>query len=264
LNLEITDEYVQTLVRLGLTNCQAKAYLAIIKSDMSTAKTISKITNIARPDIYRVIAELETLGLVEKSIGKPTKLQALSIYDGISLLLKSRKQETSKIIAGAKKMYQDSLKTNKKISFQEDNPQFVLIAGKDAAIRKRREEIEKAQLSIDFVSSWKRFPRTVDTFGENTKKALDRNVKMRVILEKPPEGTMLPKLVEKFKKYSNYELRYVIDPPSGIIGIFDNKRVLIITSSIDLEEVSCLWSNNPCLISIIKDFFEILWAKQSK
>ena len=74
-NFTDKDEHVEILVRLGLTFCQAKIYLALLQLGTSSAKTISNYTNIARPDIYRVIRGLVMLGLVEKSIGKPANFK---------------------------------------------------------------------------------------------------------------------------------------------------------------------------------------------
>jgi sugar-specific transcriptional regulator TrmB len=59
------DEEVQTLTCLGLTLCQARVYLALARSGMSTAKTISKVSKVTREDIYRIMPTLQKLGLVE-------------------------------------------------------------------------------------------------------------------------------------------------------------------------------------------------------
>ena len=85
-------------------------------------------------------------------------------------------------------------------------------------------------------------------------------MKIQVILEKPTKGEPLPEIIGELKKIPNYELRYILNPPSAIIGIFDKKRVLVTTSaSVGLAEAPSLWSNNPCLLSIVNDFFELTW-----
>ena len=108
--------------------------------------------------------------------------------------------------------------------------------------------------------SWKRFPLTIRTFRENAKKALERKVKIRVILEKPKDMNELPEEIYDFKKFPNYQLRYIIDPPKAIVVIFDKKKSIIkTTTSEGLAEDPALWTNNPCLLSILYDYFEIMW-----
>ena len=160
----------------------------------------------------------------------------------------------------AEKMMEDYRpKTNKEM-VHEIKPHFVLLSGKKASIIKRQSEIESAKSCIDFITSWKRFPRTIDTFGDDGIQVLKRGVKMRVILEKPIDMNQIPEIVNEIKKFPNYELRYILDQPSAIIGIFDEERVIIKTSaSVGLAEQPSLWSDNQCLVSVIQDHFEMMW-----
>ena len=160
----------------------------------------------------------------------------------------------------AEKMMKDYTPKINNNKFDETKPHFVLIPRKEASINKRQIEIDNAQSSIDFITSWKRFPRTVDTFGENTKKALEHKVKIRGILEKPENILDIPETIDKLKKFPNYHLRYILKRPKAIIVIFDKKRALIKTSATGgLAEKPSLWTDNPCLISVLSDYFEIMW-----
>ena len=143
---------------------------------------------------------------------------------------------------------------------QEIKSNFVLLSKKDVSIEKRRAEIDGAKFSIDFISSWDRFPLTIYTFEENGRRALERNVRMRVILEKPKDMNKMPEQVNVLQKFPNYTLRYILDPPEAIVGIFDKKRAIIKTcASGGLAESPSLWTDNPCLLSVISNYFEMLW-----
>ncbi len=63
-----------------------------------------------------------------------------------------------------------------------------MIPKNHATILRRTEEITLAKSQIDFLVSWKRFPQTVITFAEVAKIALEKGVKMRVLLEKPEDN----------------------------------------------------------------------------
>ena len=79
----IKEDGVQVLIALGLTSTQSKAFLALCQLGKSSPKTISKESKIARQDIYRVLAELQELGLVKKAISRPVIFEAFPLKDAI-------------------------------------------------------------------------------------------------------------------------------------------------------------------------------------
>ena len=262
--MEIPEKHLETLIHLGLTICQAKAYLAAIQNG-TTAKKISENTKIARPYVYRVITELEKLGLIEKAIDNKSVIKAVPLQVGISFLIQRKKQETLSITQKAQKLLRDFKKYDNKTIVQDYAAQFIWLSEREPYIRKRREEIDNAQTSIDFITSWKRFPFTVYTFGEHAEKALKRKVKMRVVMEKPPKKHSLPKVIEKLEKYPNYNLRYIPNPPLAVLGIFDRQRIILDASpSVGLAECPALWSNNSSLLAAMQYCYEVLWSTALK
>ncbi|MCW4030894.1 MAG: hypothetical protein NWE80_00855 [Candidatus Bathyarchaeota archaeon] len=252
---------MQILTHFGLALNQARVYIALARlGRASDAKTISKVSMVAREHVYRILPRLQEAGLVEKVIVRPIHFRAVPIEDAFLILYKQRTRETSQLQEKTRDFLNKFKQNQIEITLQETSPQFVLIPKGEVSIKKRRNEIEGAQTSIEFITSWKRFPRTVKFFAESGRKALKRNVKMRVILEKPPKEAFLPEKIDEFKKYPNYEIRYTPNSPLAIVGVFDKTRALIKTSaSVGLAEASSLWTNNPCIVSIIQDYFEILW-----
>ena len=160
-------EIVQTLTYFGLTPNQAKVYFAIGSKNFFTIKEIRIKSEVPRQDIYRILSRLQELGLVEKTISRPVRFKALPIQEGIPFLLKQRKEETKKMEQRAEKIIDDYRPEINNHRVCEYEPHFVLIPKKMASLKKRCEEIDNAQKSIDFITSWKRFPSTIQTFGEN-------------------------------------------------------------------------------------------------
>ena len=93
----IEDECVQILTDLGLTLLQARTYFALSKLRKATIKTISKASNIARQDVYRIMPALEKLGLAEKIIATPTMYKATPIKEGIYFLLQKKTQQYNEL-----------------------------------------------------------------------------------------------------------------------------------------------------------------------
>lgn len=251
---------VQTLRGLGFTVNQAKVYLALVATEFSTVKEIQKISRVPRQEIYKIILVLQDMGLVERTLTRPVKFRTIPLQQGVSFLLKQRTQETKRLQQEAEQMVQ---KINHKFNnhkVQESLPHFVLISRKEASISKTQEEIGNAQERIDFITSWKKFPLTLYIFGETAEKALERNVKVRAILEQPVDSSKVPEELSVFNRFANFELRYIPSPPETVMAIFDKKKAIVDTyPSAGLAEAPSLWTDNSCLLAVFSDYFEIMW-----
>jgi sugar-specific transcriptional regulator TrmB len=245
---------------LGLTKVQARVYLALVKSGPSRISAISKISKVARPEIYRNLSKLQRLGLVEKIIKTPLEYRATPVNEGISLLLETKTEQYEKVRAEARILLSTAKTEKPDVKKQMENPQFVLIPRK-TVIKRIKSAIEKAQLSIDLVLSWKRFSRGIaSTFAESMETAWAKNVKIRFIIESPLESKTAKQLILYCRAKPFSQLRFVPDHPKTVFGIYDKKEVFIIAKSkTDLPGSPALWSNNPSLIALAKDYFETLW-----
>jgi sugar-specific transcriptional regulator TrmB len=252
------------LTRLGLTISQAKVYLALVRSGVSTAKTISDVTKIARHDIYRVTHTLEELGFVEKTISVPTKFKAIPLQEGFSLLQKGRNKLTSELNVKIKEILQN-FKENSTREAEQNNDPFVLIPKNARIVKKIKSYIETAQTSVNVVSSWNRALTEFVRFDDLYKKALKRGVTFRYVIENPKSKRSLEyerKTVTAFKEYPFFEVRHISTPVTSIVALKDKKEVLIFTSaSLGLNEASALWSNNPCLVKLAENYFDCMWAR---
>ena len=259
IRLSSNYELTQVLTDLGLSRSQAKVYFALSQSGASKAKEISKISQVAREHVYEVLPQLQNLGLIEKIICAPSEFCAIPIQEGLSILLQNRANKTHELqkkLEIIKRAKNNNLEMN---SREEDN-QFILIPAKKAALNRRKKEIEAAQKSIDILVSSKRFGPTAYTCHEVVKNALERGVKIRVITEKPEDENENPKNIQDFKKNPLFRLRYILNPPLAIVTIFDRNKIFVTTSAItDLGESPVFLSNNPSLLAMINDFYEIMW-----
>jgi sugar-specific transcriptional regulator TrmB len=249
----------QILLDLGLTLKQARVYMALVESGSSRISTISKVSKVARPDLYQTLSKLQQLGLVERIIETPLEYRATPINEGISLLLQTKTRQYEKVRAEAKILL-STVKIEKPTKKEIETPQFVLIP-KRTVIERIKDAIEKAQLSVDVVLSWKRFSQgIVGMFAESMEIALGKNVRVRFVIESPPEGKTSEQLVQLCGKKPFCKVRFMPHYPEAVFGIYDGKEIfMVIKSKTDLPSSPALWSNNPSLISLAKGYFKILW-----
>jgi sugar-specific transcriptional regulator TrmB len=259
-NMEFRDECVQTLTLLGLSFNQARVYIALVRSGMSNAQSISMISKVAREHVYRTMTSLQKLGLVEKIITIPTKYKAIPIHDTVSILTERKIKETSELQARTRRLLRNFKEGNARITLQEEEPQFVLIPEKKAGFEKRRNAFENAQKSVDVINSWSRHSSTVYNNAELLNKAMKRGVKIRVITEKPEDENSLLKVEQIFQKNPPHKVKYVLTALSAETTIYDKEEVFIdVSVASRYGECPTLWSNNPCLVAIVQDYFEIMW-----
>jgi sugar-specific transcriptional regulator TrmB len=249
------SECCQTLKDLGLTPLQAKTYLALAKIGTANVASISKTSNTVREEIYRVMPKLAKMGLVEKIIGRPILYEALPLKAGLCLLIQRRTQETAELHTKTLDLIQNLHENNTSDSFMQEKIKFI-ITSELKLFRKRLEaSIKKTQSTISVIAPPKAFEGMVFNHFTSLKKALRRNVRIRVITEKTKEKTMSKK-IQMIKKNRFLKLKYWFTNVPVTMGIFDGKETnLRLTKGL----VPSLWSNNPVFVKLTSNYFNDLW-----
>jgi len=267
--LELQVSEPRVLLDLGLTLVQAKIYLALVESGISRISTISKISGVARPDTYKNIPKLQKMGLVDEIVQSPKLFRAIPMNEALSLLLERKKNKFRKVRAETlllmdKKRKKTEKKKPNNVS-EVEKPQFVIIPRR-AAITRIRAGIEKAQLTVDFVLSWKKFTRSmVNVFAESIETAWMKNIKNRFILECPLENETIKKLMCFYSGKPSCKIRYIKTCPKTNLVLCDKTEVfMLIDPTEDLRNVSAFWSNNPSFIALAIEYFEKTWQNASE
>jgi sugar-specific transcriptional regulator TrmB len=236
----------------------------LLRLGLSTVKIISKNSGVARPDVYRVMAELEKLSLVEKIISAPRKFRAISISDAFLVLMERRKKETSDLQAATRDILKKFKNNKARMAPEEDESRFSLVP-EQVAVRKEEKALKNVHRSFDVVTSW-RDPHAmmfIDT--EDIADALQRGVEIRVIIDKPDEEELLSNIMKHLKKYPTFKTRWLLNSPKALMSVYDKEEAWVCTcTNPGLKECPTLWTNNPCLLSILQDYFEILWVTAVK
>ena len=251
----LIEKEIKVLVDLGLTSCQARVYLALCHFGELAVREISKYSSVSRQDIYRIAESLESLGLIERIISRPIRFNAMSIKKGIETLLKRKKKATLRLESDVIDILRD-FKENQKQPPQSD---FVYIPEREAVLERIRNAINNTKKSVDLLITWSRFKVGLYAFAEELKKAHDRKVKFRYIVEMPPnsEKKIISKLV---RKHSRSEAKFLQTFPKCVMGIYDRKEIFVITDrTAGLQDSPALWSTCSNLVDALEDYFEILW-----
>lgn len=257
--LEPQFSELQVLVDLGLTLKQSRVYLALAKVGPSRIMEISKNSKVARPDVYSALEKLNQIGLVENIIEKPRRYKATPLKKGLSVLFETKTRQYEKLKAETE-ILRNTIEIEKPDRRKPEISQFFLIPKGTAVIDRIRNAVENAQRSIDLVVSWKRFSVGIASiFAEAIEKAWAKKPKIRFLIENPPKNKTAREFIN-FCQKPFCKTRFSLRPPETIFGVYDRKEIFIIVDpKTDLTGSPALWSNNPSLITLAEDFFEVLW-----
>lgn len=132
----IRKEDMATLMELGLTLLEAKAYVALSTAEKATIKTISKTADIAKQDVYRIMPRLQALGLAEKIVAPQAIYKAVPLENGISALLQNKARAYANLQRKATKLISNVKNVDSTKAVTEENPQFRIISEKFLLLRK--------------------------------------------------------------------------------------------------------------------------------
>ncbi len=259
------QQAVATLQDLGLTNTQAKVYLALINSGSSTIETIANLSKVARTDLYRITHELEKKGFVERVLDNPTQFKPIALGECIHTLLQHKNEENRDLHIRSLKMLANFKKQNDDDLQERIKSRFIYVASKRVP-EKILSSLGSSEKSIDSLLSWYRWTRGMHAFLDKMEEACSRGAKFRLLIEKPAEKAMPPGFMDScFMKNRLCETRLIPNPPQVVLGIYDKKEVFIIENPLaELSESPALWSNNHSLLSLANDYFDMQWMKATK
>ncbi len=89
----LEKELIEKICELGLTQKQAKIYLAIATFKSCTVKQISERSKVHPQDTYKILPILENHGLVTRTMGKPIKVEIIPVTTALNNWLNIQEQK---------------------------------------------------------------------------------------------------------------------------------------------------------------------------
>ncbi|MCL2360055.1 helix-turn-helix domain-containing protein [Candidatus Bathycorpusculum sp.] len=251
------------LSELGLTINQTKVYLALLRlGTASKAISIFKISGVARQDIYRVLRELQQLGIVEKVITKPTRFRAVEPKKATAILIEKKKENFHELNRRAEEFVNKTCERYNSIPNYHEKDQIILITEKQSIIRKIQESIERTQNTVDSLTPSRELSPWLTSVEESIKIAKDKGVKIRWITKKTGNDKDPTKLLV-YSDQANAKLEDIMSPPRAQFFIFDGKEIILSFEESNFAEAPVLWTNSPSVIVLARNYFETYWNKET-
>jgi sugar-specific transcriptional regulator TrmB len=232
-DLDLEEEYnriVGVLQSLGLSNYEARVYIALVAHGFSDAETIAGTARIPRTSSYKALQSLCSKGFAFSTSGRP------SVYKP-----EMPERIKEKILGDVSDTF-DKLSSIHEIVREKGEPQLVFtITGKGRVLSKIGELLGKS--SEKFMISTPTFSEIRETHKKGLEAAIRRGIRVVIITEpgqKVPEGAEV-----HWRK--------------GLIAtdvIVDGNEALI--ASPDLN--ACGFTDNPYLARHLENFLSIMIA----
>lgn len=259
------EEDIITLTQLGLTELQARVYLALVKLGEARAGIVSEISKVTRPDIYRVLRELQALNLSEKIIGRPEEFRAVPIEKGITGLFQNRINEVQELHGKTEKLIQKFTENQPRPISNSEKFKFIETTDKAAVLSEilNRNKGKKWH-TLDIVSTWKRTVRWIAVCRKEIDKTLDRGVRIRIIVDKPynPSTSSLRNL-DAVSKKPEFHIKFASTEPPALLGIQDDKEVHLLLDKSPYGVGGfgrCLFSDHSGFIALARRYFDSMWV----
>jgi sugar-specific transcriptional regulator TrmB len=259
----IAETHVETLEKLGLTQLQAKIYLATLTLQRATAIRISTTANVARPDVYRIMPSLEELGLLKKLITTPTMFEATPLRNACQLLIRKKRDHYTQIQKESEELISQYAEKSYITTPDIVDEGFSIIASKELWQEKFAAIVKASQVSIYVIGEWMSLTSIALRNPEIYLDPLERGLTVKLITNRATDQHIIDVWNKQAnKRFPSLDIQLINERPPINAMIFDDQTATMsVRSTPDIELTPILWSDNPEFVKVIGGYFEHLWAK---
>ncbi len=250
----LRENLITGLREFGLSEYEAKAYLALSLHGPLTASGVAEKGKIPQSKVYGILRSLSKKFLTESWNGKPLKFKSIEPSIGLKKVLE-RKRMRIENLKEKSQLILDQIKPLK--GFETESFGLWSSSGKLACMEKAAEMLDRAKkFGFATTSRFSRYPPLDHAYVS----ALKKGIKIKMLGTSKLDQARIARATWYSKQGA--EIRILEMEVHPIIGIIDNKEVSFRLDNSDTPDM--IWSNNPALINVFKIYFEELWKKGKK
>jgi len=254
------DEFsVQSLMKLGLTEYEARIYVVLTKMGPRNASEISFLGKVPRPKTYGAIRGLESKGLLRIVPGKPERYMAVSPNEVLIPLVEKLNKETSECVAVVENLTM-SFESSKYVYTEKPYERYDLwsVRGRDKVYKRIQDMIGEAKVNVFFNTTANGLVRLYKAHSEVLERAAQRGAKVKIAA---PVNQMNSSVARELAEV--IEVRNALTPMVKFISA-DSAEIIFTEDMPDDTNVSAgqdvaTWTNDPLLVKAHERIFEQVW-----
>jgi len=259
----LSDDVLMGLKDAGLSTLQAKVYVALLRLGTTQVGELCSVSEVARPEVYRILHELIEKDLVIRNLASPTTYNAVEPERVVSVLIGKVKQ-TLENMEGERQHLVSALQS---LSHQPDHSfhQLSLVGGSEDVNRMEAQFLDETNKEYAAIASKYGLEFLDKPRMQAIISAKKRKVRLRILTEVIPSNV----------KTANYLSKFVeVRQSQGLMfymNIYDGARVLFGPAFVpsDYQARSGrkeldIWTRNPRFVEGMRAMFESLWRVSRK
>ncbi len=254
------DEFsVQSLMKLGLTEYEARIYVVLTKMGPRNASEISFLGKVPRPKTYGAIRGLESKGLLRIVPGKPERYMAVSPNEVLIPLVEKLNKETSECVAVVENLTM-AFESSKYVYTEKPYERYDLwsVRGRDKVYKRIQDMIGEAKVNVFFNTTANGLVRLYKAHSEVLERAANRGAKVKIAA---PVNQMNSSVARELAEV--IEVRNAVTPMVKFISA-DSAEIIFTEDLPDDTNVSAgqdvaTWTNDPLLVKAHEKIFEQVW-----
>ncbi len=255
------DEFsVQSLMKLGLTEYEARIYVVLTKMGPRNASEISFLGKVPRPKTYGAIRGLESKGLLRIVPGKPERYMAISPNDVLVPLVDKLNRETGECVQVVENLAL-AFESSQYVYTEKPYERYDLwsVRGRDKVYKRVQDMIGEARINVFFTTTANGLVRLYKAHSEVLEKAAERGAKVKVMapvnqtnasvareLGEIIEVKNIPSPMMKFLSADSAEIIFTEDIPDD--------------TNVGAGQDVATWTNDPLLVRAHEKIFDQTWT----
>lgn len=214
---EIKEKLIKKLKELGLSQNEAKAYIALIELDVASPLEIAQFSGIPISKVYYILSELERKGLVEIQQSRPKLYRALDPQRSLHILaekyLKAKEEALRLIDMVSTSIRETKVKT------------FWIIKGRRNIIERIKSLIKNTKYSLATALTDQLLSSLSIEFSDAIKRGI--NVSLVIYKTKDP---LTQAMINRFKRDAMVKVRDIIVP--SVFLVDDKIGIIYLTKTL--------------------------------
>jgi sugar-specific transcriptional regulator TrmB len=255
----MSTELVSVMMRLGLTNTEAQLFLAATNLGGGTAKEISIAAGKERANAYHTLIRLQQMGIIETSLGSPTRFRPVETKEAIDHLYSLQATRLRELDEFRKRVTLSLTASGFREEAQAAET-YSIIKGRISTYLRMVESIKQSKrevsllLSAQGLTRLRRFRSFIDT----VKARSEGGVRIRVISEitetNVQDAIAFSKICELRNKKNQQTNASIYDKRIGSVALTISEGL-----EEDVQEHVALWTNGPSFVKTLDSFFDSVW-----
>ncbi len=270
----LSEEPVRSILKdIGLSEKEAEIYIFLAKHTALRSGEIAKLTKIDKAEVYRVLTNLQTKGLVEKTLEAPTRFTSTPFERAIDSFIKYKRNEATLVEKTKHELIKDWNNITKAPK-QRLVEKFVVIEGWRKIYPRISQMIKQTKREFSSVSTINGYLRAeqLGIFDEILSHPLKENIKFQFISEVPSQNmAAMQKLLDKIpKNFSNIRARNpdFVFKASPRMVIKDGEELLLfinpsVQEPLEKNDDIALWTDCRTIVQSFVTMFEGLWGNST-